>query len=131
MDGNDTPSALDAKLFEEGGGDDGVARREGVRVKESTSNHTHDHNAEASAEDGGAVANDGSAGDGTEVSHDLGDRDGIGGEVVLIREHGGVEILRAVGHEVEAGHEKDHVDEQKPMVLESYIGLLQESLAST
>lgn len=102
MDGDNAPGALHAELLEEGGGDDAFVGHEGVRVEQRAAENAHADDAEAPAEDGGAIADDGAAGHGAEVGDDLGDGDGIGGEVVLVGEHGGVEVLRAVGHEVEA-----------------------------
>lgn len=102
MDGNHAPGALDTELLEEGGGNDALVGDEGVGVQQDAAENTHADYAEAAAEDGGAVADDGAAGHGAEVGDDLGDGYGVGGEVVLVGEHGWVQILGAVGHEVEA-----------------------------
>ena len=45
---------------------------------------------------------------------------GVCREIVLVRQHGRVQILRAMGHEVEARHKQDHVNEEQPMLLEGH-----------
>jgi hypothetical protein len=104
VNGNHAPRTLDAELLEKRSGNDALVGHKGVGVQDGASEHAHDDDAEPTADDGGCVAHDGAAGHGAEVGDDLGDGDGVGGEVVLAGEHGGVEILGAVGHEVEACH---------------------------
>lgn len=128
MNGNDTPSTLHAELLEKSGCHDLGGRSEGVWVKQGPANNTHDDDAEPSPEDGTGVPDNGATAYGTEIGDDLGDCDLIGSEVVLIGEHGGVQVLRAVRHEVEASHEEDHVGEEQPVLLERDFALLNEDL---
>ena len=128
MDGDDAPRALDAKLLEESSGHDALVGHERVRVQQSTADDADEDDAEATAEDGGAVPNHCSAADGPEVGHDLRDGDGVGREVVLVGDHGGVEVLRAVRHEVEAGHKEHHIDQEEPVPLEGNFSFLEEDL---
>jgi len=106
MDRNNTPSALDAELFEKGGCDDGFGRGESIRVEESTADDGDEDYTEATTEDLGGVANYGAAGHGAEIGDHLGYGYGVGGEVVLVGQHRWVEILRAVRHEIESSHEE-------------------------
>ncbi len=126
VDWNHAPCALDAELLEEGGGGDVVVSDKGVWVEEETANDGHGDDAEPSAEDLGAVTNHRAAGHGAEVSDDLSDGDGVGAEVELVGQHGGVEVLGAVGHEVESRHEEDEVDEQDPVAAERDFAFLDE-----
>lgn len=93
MDGDNTPGALHAELLEEGGGDDAFVGDESVGVEQRATEDAHADDAEAPAENGGAVADHGAAGHGTKVGDDLGDGDGVGGEVVLRGEHGRIQVL--------------------------------------
>lgn len=115
---NNTPGTLDAELLEEGGGDDGLAGGEGVWVEESTTNDGDNDDTEATTESLRKVTDSSTTGHGTEVCNDLSDGDGVGREVVLVGEHGWVEILGTVTHEVESSHQDDEVDEKLPVVLE-------------
>jgi hypothetical protein len=126
VDGDDAPGALNAELLEEGRGDDGVAAGEGVGVQQRAAEDTHDDNAQPAAEDGRAIANECAARHGAEVGDDLGDGDAVGAEVVLVAQHRRVQVLAAVGHEIEAGHEENHVDEQDPVLLERVLAHLHE-----
>ena len=128
VDGYDAPGALDAELLEEGCGDDGVAAGEGVGVEQRAAEDAHDNDAQPATEDGGTVADECAACHSAEVGNDLSDGDTVGTEVVLVAQHRRVQILAAVGHEVEAGHEEDHVDEQDPVLLERVFALLHEEL---
>ena len=112
VDRDHAPGALHAELLEEGGGDDGVRGRECVGVEQAAAQDADDDDAEAAAEDLRAVAHHRAAGHGAEVRHHLGHRHGVGGEAELVGQHGRVQVLRAVRHEVEAGHEEHQVDEQ-------------------
>lgn len=127
MDGNDTPSALNTELLEEGSCDDGLGGGEGVGVKQGTTDDASHDDGETTTEDGRAVAHGGSSSNGTKVGNDLGNGDRVGVEQVLVLEHGGVEILTSVGHEVEASHEEDHVSQKEPMALESDLSFGDES----
>ena len=126
MNWNDSPRALHAELLEEGGGDDGVRGGEGIRIEQGAADDAHNDDAEAAAEDLAAVADQSAAGHGTEIGDDLRDSDSVGAEAELIGKHGWVEILRAVGHEVEAGHQKDHVDQQEPVAFQSNLAFADE-----
>lgn len=59
----------------------------------------------------------------------LGDSDLGSREIVLVLQHGRVEILGAVRHEVEAGHEQDQVGQQQPVPLDGDLALLDKGLA--
>lgn len=97
MNGDDTPGSLDHELLEEGGGHDAFVLDEGVRVEEGAADDADDYYGEAAAEDLGGPAAEGAAGESAEVGDDLGDCDAVFGEVELVAEHGGVEVLGAVG----------------------------------
>jgi hypothetical protein len=101
------PSALHAKLLKISRRDDPSAIDKGVRVQQRATNYGDENDGEAAAEDLRGIADDGAAGHGAEVGDDLGDGDVVGGEAELVLQHGGIEVLGAVGHEVEAGHEQD------------------------
>ena len=62
VNGNHTPCALHAELFEKGGGNDGFAGGECVRVEESTADGADDNDGKATAELLGEVAYDCAAG---------------------------------------------------------------------
>ena len=51
MDGDYAPCALHAKLFEEGGGNDGLGRSKGVGVEESTADDRDEDDGESATED--------------------------------------------------------------------------------
>jgi hypothetical protein len=97
MDWDDTPSTLDAELFEECGCDDGVRGSEGVGVKESTTDYANEDDGETTTENLRAVSDHGSTGHGAEICDNLCYGDGIGTEIVLVRQHGWVDILGTVG----------------------------------
>lgn len=115
MNGNHAPSALDAELLEEGGSGNAVVADKSVGVEEGAADDAAGHDGEAAAKELAQVADGGAADDGAEVGDDLGDGDHVGGEAELVAEHDGVDVLAAVGHEVEAGHEEDEVDEDGPV----------------
>lgn len=130
MDGDDAPGALDAELFEERRSDDGSVVDVGVRVQKSSPNNGNEDDRESTSEYLRAVSDHRSSSHGAKVGHYLGNSDRIGGEVVLVGQHGRVQILRSVGHEVEASHEKDHVGQEKPMPLQCHSALSQEGLGN-
>src|SRR5690349_9381294 len=105
-------------LFKERRSHDGQAGSESVRIEKSAADDTHDDDAESSAKDLGAESYHRTTRHRSEVGDDLRYGNLIGIEVVLIRKHGWIQILRAVRHEVEAGHEKDQVDEQDPVAFD-------------
>ncbi len=51
MYGDDSPSALDAKLFKEGGGNDALVRDEAVWIEEKPADDAHYDDGEAAAKD--------------------------------------------------------------------------------
>lgn len=109
VNGNHAPCALHAELLEKGGCDDTFVADESVGIQQCAAENAHDDDADAAPEDGGRVADERAAGHGAQVGDDLGDGYGVGGEVVLVGEHGWVEVLGAVGHEVEACGTCKHV----------------------
>lgn len=120
VDGDDAPCALHAELLEEGGRYDLLVADEGVRVEQRAADDGDEDDAEAAAEDLRGVPDHGPAGHGAEVGHDLRHGDGVGGEAVLVFDHEWVQVLGAVGHEVEACHEEDEVDEEEPVSFQRY-----------
>lgn len=118
VNGNHTPSTLHCELLEERGGPDILGAQEGVRVQQGTADNANDNDCQAAADRLADEAADGTASQGAEVGNDLCDGDLCLGEAELVLNHGGVEILAAVAHEVEAGHQQDQVDEQQPVLLE-------------
>ena len=101
------PSTLHAKLLKVSRRDDLGAVGESIRVQEGTSDDGDENDGEAAAEDLRSIADDGATGHGAEVGDNLGDGDLVGGEAELVLQHGRVEVLGAVGHEVEACHQED------------------------
>lgn len=99
VDGDDAPCPLHAELLEKGGGDDGMARGEGVGVEEGTADDADEDDGEAASEDLGGVADYGAASHCAQVSNDLGNSYCVGAEVKLVRQHGWIEILGPVGLE--------------------------------
>ena len=137
MDRDNSPSALDTELLEEGRRHEGLRRGESVWVQQGAADDADEDDAEAPAEYLRAVPNHGAAGHSAKVGDDLRDSDGIGGEVVLVGKERGVEILRAMRlgqvslrclyrekkkgsksdgfrtyHEVKASHQEYKVDQQ-------------------
>lgn len=119
MDGDDTPCALDAELLEERGGHDGFVSDEAVGVEERTAENAADHDAESSTDGLTAESNHGTASHCAEIGNNLGHSDGCFAEAKLVFEHSRVQVLRAVAHEVEAGHEENKVCQKHPVALES------------
>lgn len=99
VDGDNAPGALHAELLKEGGGHDALVLDEGVRVEESAADDADYDDGEAAAEDLAGPAAEGAARQGAQVGDDLGDGDGVLGEFELVAQHGGVQILGAVGLE--------------------------------
>lgn len=97
MNWNNTPCALHTELLEERGGDDGVRGGVGIWVQESRADDADEDDGEATPKDLRAVAYCDAAGHGAQVSDNLGYGNGVGGEVVLVGQHGWVEILGSVG----------------------------------
>ena len=116
MDWDHAPCALHTKLLKVGRGHDLFVANEAIRVQYCTTDDRDEDNREAASEDLGGVPDEGTARHSAEISDHLCDGDGIGGEVVLVLQHGRVDILRTVGHEVEASHEKDQVHEEEPVL---------------
>ena len=116
------PSALHAKLFEEGRSNDPGAVDESVRVQQRTADDRDENDGEAAAEDLRGIADDRPACHGAEIGDDLGDCDLVGGKAELVLKHGGVEILGAVRHEVEAGHEENLYGVSDGALLELKVG---------
>lgn len=96
MDGDDTPCALHAELFKEGSSHNAVVRDKSVRVEERAANNANEDDGEAASKDLTGPAARSTSGQGAEVGDDLGNSNGIGGEVELVFKHGRVEILGAV-----------------------------------
>lgn len=130
VNGNDSPSALHAELLEESSGHDGRVVHKGVGVEQSTADNAADDDAEATADRLAHETNNGTASHGAQVSNDLGHGDLVGTESQLVRQHGRVQILAAVAHEVEAGHEQNKVGQQDPVALDGDLALLDEDLAN-
>lgn len=100
-----------------------LERGECVWVQQCAAGDAHGDDAEAAPDHLTGEVDDRAAEHGAEVGHDLGDGDGIGGKAELVLQHGGVQVLRAVRHEVEPGHEQDEVGEQQPVVAERDLAL--------
>lgn len=84
MNGDHAPGALDAKLLEEGGGDNGFTAGVGVGVEQGASDDRDEDYGEAATEDLGAVADDCAAGHGAEIGDYLSYGHGVGAEAVLV-----------------------------------------------
>lgn len=119
MDGDDAPGTLDAELLEKGRRHDGLVPREAVGVQEGGADDAADRDAEAPPYRLAAESHNGTARHGAQIGDDLRHRHLRFGEPELVLEHGGVQVLRAVAHEVEASHEENEVAEQKPVALQS------------
>ncbi|KAG7887644.1 hypothetical protein KL936_004341 [Ogataea polymorpha] len=126
MDWNDTPGALDAKLQEKGPGVDSSAFDERPRVQQCGTADAADEDRETSADEVGEVADDNTAHKSADVGHAVRHSGPVVRIVVQLRQHRRIQVLGAVGHEVEAGHEQHKIDDHGPVVLESAGGLLRE-----
>lgn len=129
MDGDDAPSALDAELLEEGGGHDGGVVHEGVWVEQGAANNAAADDAESTTDGLTQETNNRSTSHGAQVGNNLRNCDLVGAEGELVGQHGRVEILAAVAHEVEAGHEQDEVRQQQPVALDGDLALGDEDAA--
>lgn len=129
MNGYNTPGALDGELFEEGGGDDPLVGDESVGVEQGTTDDAHHDDTKPTTKDLGAESNNGTSGDGAHVGDNLRHGDLVCVESELVLEQCRVQILRAVRHEVEAGHEQDQVDENEPVTLQRDLSFLYEGFA--
>lgn len=115
MDRNDAPRALHAELLEKRGRHDPLVGNEGIRVEQRATNHTDRNDREASPEDLRYIPHHRPTRHGAQIRHNLGDGDGVRGEIVLVLEHEWVDVLRAVRHEIEPGHQQHEIDEEKPV----------------
>ena len=115
VDRDHAPSALHTELFEERRSNNTLVADESIRVQQRAANNRDDDDREPAPEDLRAVPHNGASSHSTQVRYDLRDSDGVGREVVLVLDHEGVDILRAVRHEVEPRHEQHEVDEEEPM----------------
>lgn len=104
MDRNDAPGALDTELLEEGRCNHCVGAGEGVRVQKRAADDANEDDAESSPEDLRAVANGRAASHSSQISHNLCDCDGVRGEFELVCQHGRVNVLRTMRHEVKSSH---------------------------
>jgi hypothetical protein len=64
-----------------------------------------------------------------EISNNLCDCDSVCIKTELVLEECRVQVLTAMRHEVESSHEKDEVDQEKPVVLERDFAFLDKRLA--
>lgn len=131
MDGDDTPCALDAELLEKCRGNDGLSADESVRVEQSAADDAARNDADSATDRLREESDDCTAGHGAEVGHDLCHGDLGLGETQLVLEHGGIQILTSVGHEVEAGHKEDQVGQKKPVLADGNLALTDEDGADT
>lgn len=147
MDRNDTPCTLHAELFEECWSCHCRGAGEGVWIQQSTSNYADVDDREASAEALGEVSDNCAATYGSDIGDYLRDGDLVLIEPILVFKHGGIEVLRTMAHEVyiiisiqtvfamistltEASHQAHHVDKDGPMLRQSSLSFLDESLAN-
>ena len=75
----------------------------------------------------GAVADDCTTCHGSQIRDDLGDGNGVGGEFELIFKHERIQVLGAVGHEIETSHQKDKVEQENPVLLKRNAAFGEES----
>ena len=127
MNGDHAPSSLHTELLEKGCGHDAFVADKCVWVEEGSADDGHDDDAEASAENLAAVAYHRTSCHGAKVGHDLRDGHRVGREVVLILQHQRVNVLRAMRHEIETGHQQDQVYKDEPMLHESHSSFGHES----
>ncbi|KAG7866132.1 hypothetical protein KL918_004121 [Ogataea parapolymorpha] len=126
MDWNDTPGALDAKLQEKGARVDSSAFDERPWVQQRGTADAADEDRQTSADEVGKVADDNTAHESADVGHAVRHSGSVVRIVVQLRQHRRIQVLGAVRHEVEAGHEQHEIDDHGPIVLESADGLLRE-----
>lgn len=129
VDGDDAPGALDAELLEKGGGHDGRVVHKSVWVEQSAADNAAADDAESTADGLAQETNERSSSHGTQVGHNLRNGDLVGAEGELVGQHGRVQILAAVAHEVEAGHEQDEVRQQQPVALDGDLAFREEDVA--
>jgi hypothetical protein len=96
VDWNYAPSSLDAKLLEEGGGDYSFRGGKSIWEEKSATDYADYDDREATTKDLRAIANDCATRHGPEVGYDLSYGYSIGAEVVLILQHGWIQILGSV-----------------------------------
>ena len=127
MNWDDTPGTLDAELFKESGCDHSVRGSVGVWIEKGAAEDTHADDAEPTAKDLATVPDRCAPGDSAQVCHDLGHCYRIGRKQILILQHGRIQVLTTMGHEVEAGHQQNEVDENEPMLFQGNLALCDES----
>lgn len=96
MNRDDTPGTLHTELLEESSCHDLVGGDISVWVQQGSSNNADYDNREATTEYLTGPATKGAASHRAKVGNDLGDSNGVGGEVKLVLKEGRVEVLRAV-----------------------------------
>lgn len=135
MNGDYTPGSLDAKLLKEGGCNNTMVGHERVRIKEGTANNTHHHDTKTAAKYLRGKPDNSTTKHGAKIGNDsvdvsaskyylyvgyeqekfpdendvLGDRNFVCAKVILVLQHGRIEILGAMRHEVEASHEQNQI----------------------
>jgi len=129
-DGYHSPGSLNHSLFEERRRNHPLASNKSIGINQSAADDTRKDDTETTAKHLREIADDSTTSHRTQICHDLRYRDRVRREAVLVFQHGWVEVLTAVGHEVHASHQQDKVDQKKPMPLESNLAFLDESLAN-
>lgn len=129
MDRNDTPRSLDTELLEKGSRDNGRVADESIGIEQGAANDATSDDADSTANRLTAETDDSATKHSSQVSDNLGDSDLVLGKVELVLQHGRVQVLATVAHEVEARHEKDKIYQQKPVVLESDFAFFDENLS--
>ena len=89
-----SPCTLNAKLLEIGRRDKTLVAGKGIRIEEGATDDGDDDDTQSSTKDLRTIPHDGATRHRTQIGNHLSDRDRVGREVVLIREHGWVEVLR-------------------------------------
>lgn len=93
VDGNDSPRTLHTELLEESGRNDTVVGHEGIRIEQCATDDANADDTNPTAEDLRAISNHSATGHGAEVGYNLGDGDIGCAKLVLVGEHGRIEIL--------------------------------------
>ncbi|EEQ41340.1 hypothetical protein CLUG_05467 [Clavispora lusitaniae ATCC 42720] len=127
VDRNNTPGALDTCLQKESAGVDAWALCVCPWVNHGASKKTGQDNGQSSAHKSGKVAAHHSAENGAQVGHGIGHGRAVSSILQLRAQKRRVQILRAVGHEVETGHHEHTVDHHKPVSADGLFGVFGEA----
>lgn len=118
--GRECTYPLHAELLEKRSSSYLLRTHERIRIKQRPANNRNINNTKPPPQHLRQIPHRRTTSHSAQIRHDLRDRNRVGGELVFVFQQRGVQVLRAVRHEVEPGHEEDEVDEQQPVAFEGY-----------